>query len=89
MFSVLYSVMRTVRRRLSLLVDLGSRLAAVDTRDVTATTMLSGAGTAPGPGVDVEKLFKAEVENLALAEGVYKWVGDGIEDRIVKTFGKI
>jgi hypothetical protein len=51
--------------------------------------MLSGAGTAPGPGVDVGKLFRAEVENLALAEGVYKWVGEGIEDRVLKTFRKV
>ena len=50
--------------------------------------MLSGAGSAPGPGTDVEKLFKAEVENLVLAEGVYKWVGDGIEARILQTWGK-
>jgi hypothetical protein len=56
---------------------------------MTATSMLAGAGTAPGPGTDVEKLFKAEVENLALAEGVYKWVGEGIEDRILKSWGKI
>ena len=51
--------------------------------------MLSGAGNGPGPGTDVAKLFKAEVENLALAEGVYKWVGEGIEDRVLKTWGKI
>ena len=66
-------------------------IAANDTRDMTATTMLSGAGGGlnAGPGQpDVSKLFKAEVENLALAEGMYKWVGDGVEDRVLKTWGK-
>lgn len=63
--------------------------AAVDTRDMTATNMLSGAGAAAGPGTDVEKLFKAEVENLALAEGIYKWVGEGIEDRVLATWSKL
>lgn len=55
--------------------------------------MLSGAGAgqaaaAPGAAPDFKKFFKQEAENLALAEGMYKWVGDGIEDRILKQFGK-
>lgn len=53
---------------------------------------LASAAAAPmaGPGApDYSKLYKAEVENLALAEGMYKWVGDGIEDRILARYGKL
>lgn len=54
--------------------------------------MLSGAGgsqpQAPGAAPDFKKFFKQEAENLALAEGMYKWVGDGIEDRLLKQYGK-
>ncbi len=66
--------------------------AAVDTRDLSSTAMLSGAGNVPtsGPGApDMEKVFKGEVENLALAEGMYKWVGEGIEDRVLRQWGKL
>ncbi|WRT69019.1 uncharacterized protein IL334_006001 [Kwoniella shivajii] len=71
---------------------LGSNNAAVDTRDMSAMSSLSGAGGGmmPGPGQpDMSKLFKSEVENLALAEGMYKWVGVDIEDRVLKGWGKV
>lgn len=43
-----------------------------------------------GPGApDMGKAFKSEVENLALAEGMYRWVGDGIEDRVLRQWGKL
>jgi len=48
--------------------------------------MLAGAGGPAAP--DMEKFFKQEVENLALAEGMYRWVGDGIEGRILKRYGR-
>ncbi|WVR09076.1 hypothetical protein IAU60_006137 [Kwoniella sp. DSM 27419] len=70
---------------------LGSNNAAVDTRDLTAMSALSGAGAGmmPGPGQpDMSKLFKSEVENLALAEGLYKWVGEGIEDRVLSSWAQ-
>ncbi|OCF54528.1 hypothetical protein L486_08078 [Kwoniella mangroviensis CBS 10435] len=71
---------------------LGSNNSAVDARDLSAMSSLSGAGAGMigGPGQpDMSKLFKSEVENLALAEGMYKWVGEGIEDRILKGFNKL
>lgn len=44
---------------------------------------------AAGPGApDYAKLYKQEAENLALAEGVYKWVGDGVEDRVLALYGR-
>ena len=64
-------------------------LAAVDTRDASSTAMLSGAGMNPmGPQEDMVKPFKAEVENLALAEGLYRWAGEGVEDRVLAKWGK-
>ncbi|OCF41936.1 hypothetical protein I317_04238 [Kwoniella heveanensis CBS 569] len=72
---------------------LGSNNAAVDARDLTAMSALSGAGggmmAGPGGQPDMSKLFKSEVENLALAEGLYKWVGEGIEDRVLRSWGKL
>ncbi|WVQ81262.1 hypothetical protein IAT38_003385 [Cryptococcus sp. DSM 104549] len=72
---------------------LGSDNAAVDTRDLTSLSALSGAGAGamptPGGPPDMTKFFKAEVENLALAEGLYKWVGEGIEERVLASWGKI
>ncbi|WVO15384.1 hypothetical protein L204_103041 [Cryptococcus depauperatus] len=71
---------------------LGSDNAAVDTRDLTSLSALSGAGQGamPGPGgpPNMSKLFQAEVENLALAEGLYKWVGEGVEDRVLASWSK-
>lgn len=51
--------------------------------------MLSGAGPAPmGPQQDMSKPYKAEVENLALSEGLYKWSCEGVEDRVLAAWGK-
>lgn len=64
-------------------------VAAVDTRDMASTAMLSGAGASPmGPQQDMSKPFKAEVENLALSESLYKWSCDGVEDRVLARWGK-
>ncbi|WOO84955.1 ER membrane protein complex subunit 3 [Vanrija pseudolonga] len=72
---------------------LGQDNAAVDTRDMTATGMLAGAGGAQpmaGPaGVpDMDRVFKSEAENLSLSDGLYSWVGHGIEDRVLKRFNR-
>ena len=37
----------------------------------------------------MEKFFKSEVENLVLAEGMYRWVAEGIEDRVLRQWGKL
>ncbi|RSH95269.1 ER membrane complex subunit 3 [Saitozyma podzolica] len=74
-----------------LTLTLPPHIAAADTRDLTSTMALSGAGTVPmgGPGApDPEKLYKAEVENLALAEGMYRWVGEGVEARVLERWGR-
>jgi hypothetical protein len=48
-----------------------------------------GAGATPGAPVDYVKIFKGEIDNLQLSEGVYKWVGDGVEERVLKKYGKL
>ncbi len=66
--------------------------AATDARDSNAMAMLSGAGGPPtvGPAApDFKKLYKAEVENLAISDGLYTWVGDGVEDRVLRRWGKL
>lgn len=66
--------------------------AATDARDANAMAMLSGAGGPPtvGPAApDFKKLYKAEVENLAISDGLYHWVGDGVEERVLRRWGKL
>jgi len=69
---------------------LGAENAADGTRDMSSMSSLAGAAAMPaGPGQpDMSKLYKAEVENLALADGMYKYAGDGVEVRVLKLFGK-
>lgn len=63
--------------------------AATDTRDQSGLAMLGGAGGPMGPGQpDMVKVFKSEIENLSLADGLYRWVGDGVEDRVLERWGK-
>jgi hypothetical protein len=47
------------------------------------------APQAPGQAQDYNKLFKAEKDNLQFSEGVYSWVGEGVEDRVLGRYGKI
>lgn len=64
--------------------------AAVDMQSMQNMS-LSAASAMPasGPGApDYAKLYRAEAENLALAEGVYKWVGEGVEDRVLARYGR-
>ena len=44
---------------------------------------------APGQPQDFTKLFKAEKENLALADGLYKWTGEDVELRVLRKYGRI
>ena len=49
---------------------------------------LPGQG-APGQPQDFAKLFKAEKDNLALADGLYKWSGTDVELRVLRKYGMI
>jgi ER membrane protein complex subunit 3 len=56
---------------------------------MAAMSPFAGAG-APQPGQpqDYVKLFKAELDNLEFSEGLHKWVGDDVEDRILRKYGR-
>lgn len=54
--------------------------------------MMGGAGAGPmaGPAApDFEKIYKSEVENLALTEELYNWVATGVEDRVLQSYVKV
>jgi len=62
-------------------------LAADSSRDMTASPFAGGAAAPAGPQ-DYNKLFKAEIDNLEFAQGLYNWVGNDVEDRVLKRYDK-
>lgn len=56
---------------------------------MTSMNMLAGAQAMPmGPGQpDMAKLHRAEAENLSLASDSYRWVGEGVEERVLRMYG--
>jgi len=42
-----------------------------------------------GQPQDFNKLLKAERDNLEFAEGLHKWIGDDVETRILKKYGRL
>ncbi len=42
-----------------------------------------------GQPQNFNKLLKAERDHLELAEGMHKWIGDDVETRILKRYGKL
>jgi hypothetical protein len=65
-------------------------IAADGSRDMGSQAMMAGAAMGPmAPGKpDMAKLHKAEADNLAIAEGMYIWAGEGVEERVLKLFGQ-
>jgi hypothetical protein len=63
-------------------------LAAVDQKDLASSPFAAVAGPAGQPQ-DFNKIFIGESENLQLAQGIYKWVGEDIDQRILKRYEKI
>ncbi|KIK65378.1 hypothetical protein GYMLUDRAFT_350183 [Collybiopsis luxurians FD-317 M1] len=49
----------------------------------------AGAAAQPGQPQDYAKLFKAEKDNLAFAEGLYSWMGDEVETQLLRKYGKL
>ncbi|KAF8165453.1 integral membrane protein DUF106-domain-containing protein [Crassisporium funariophilum] len=66
---------------------LGNDNSADSSRDMTASPFAGGPAAA-GPQ-DYNKLFKAEIDNLEFAEGLYNWVGKDVEDRVLRRYGKL
>jgi ER membrane protein complex subunit 3 len=46
-------------------------------------------GASQGQPQDFNKLFKAEKDNLQFSEGVYSWLGNDVEERVLKRYGKL
>jgi ER membrane protein complex subunit 3 len=63
--------------------------AADSSRDMTASPFAAAGTTAPGQPQDFVKLFKAERDNLEFSEGIYSWVGNDVEIRVLAKYGKI
>jgi ER membrane protein complex subunit 3 len=49
----------------------------------------AGAGQQAAGPQDYNKLFKAERDNLAFSDGLYNWLGNDVENRILRKYGKI
>ncbi|TDL29713.1 transmembrane protein [Rickenella mellea] len=68
---------------------LGNDNSADSSRDM-AMSPYAGVGLQqPAQAQDYNKLFKAEKDNLELAEGLYSWTGKDIETRLLKKYGKL
>lgn len=68
---------------------LGGDNAADSSQSLTASPFAAVGTTAPAGPQDFSKLFKAEQEHLELAEGQYVWIGDGVEERVLRRYGKL
>ena len=58
---------------------------------MTASPFASPGGAAgmAGPVQDFNKLFKAEKDNLEFSEGLHNWVGQDVENRVLRKYGKL
>ncbi|KAF8665696.1 hypothetical protein AX16_000149 [Volvariella volvacea WC 439] len=68
---------------------LGGDNSADSSKDMTMSPFSAAGAPMPGQPQDFNKLFKAEREHLALAEGLYSWVGTDAEDRVLQRHGKL
>ena len=55
-----------------------------------ATPFAPGAAAPqqPGQALDYNKLFSAERDNLEFSQGLYSWIGDDVETRVLQKYGK-
>lgn len=56
---------------------------------MTASPLAVVTTPQPGQPQDYNKLFKAECDNLEFSEGLYNWVGNNVENRVLRKYGKI
>lgn len=71
----------------ALVIFLHLNVAADASRDMTASPF--AATQQPGQPQDYSKLFKAELDNLEFSEGLHKWVGEDVETRILRKYGRL
>jgi len=67
---------------------LGGENSADQSRDMNAMPF-ANATAQPGQPQDFGKLFKAERDNLEFSEGLYKWVGEDVEERVLRRYGRL
>jgi ER membrane protein complex subunit 3 len=68
---------------------LGNDNSAADQSQTMMASPFAAGAAQPGQAQDYVKLFKAEKDNLAFAEGVYSWMGDDVETRLLQKYGKL
>ncbi|KAH7916343.1 integral membrane protein DUF106-domain-containing protein [Hygrophoropsis aurantiaca] len=68
---------------------LGGDNSADSSRDMTVSPFASMGTAQPGQPQDFTKLYKAERDNLEFAEGLYNWVGQDIDTKVLRKYGKL
>lgn len=56
---------------------------------MTASPFAAMGNAQPGQPQDFNKLFKAERDNLEFAEGLHSWVGENMDTKILRKYGKL
>lgn len=70
--------------------DADTFIAADSSRDLASSSPFAAATQQqPGQAQDYNKLFKAEKDNLELADGLYSWACKGVELRVLRKYGKL
>jgi len=67
---------------------LGNDNSADSSQDMTATPFASANATPAGPQ-DYNKLFKTEIDNLEFSNALYSWVGNDVEERVLKRYNRL
>jgi hypothetical protein len=49
----------------------------------------AAAQAKPAGPQDFSKIFSAEKDNLELADGLYVWSGEHVEERLLRKWGKL
>ncbi|KXN83727.1 ER membrane protein complex subunit 3 [Leucoagaricus sp. SymC.cos] len=66
---------------------LGNEDTGVDWQQMSG--MPNMTASAPAVPQDYNKLFKQEKENLEFDEGFYKWIGEDVEERVLRKYAKL
>lgn len=56
---------------------------------MAASPFMANQQAQPGQPQDYVKLFKAEKDNLELAQGLYNWNSKNVEIRILEKYGRL
>ncbi|KAF8528772.1 integral membrane protein DUF106-domain-containing protein [Hysterangium stoloniferum] len=68
---------------------LGNDNSADSSKDMANSSPFAAAGQQPMQAQDYNKLFKAEKDNLELADGLYSWACKDVELRVLRRYGKL